>query len=118
MVLTLAVEWIRNHWAKALGQPDLWITVTCPVCCQLLEVEPTSGGLHAPEVRCTCGTIINNELGYFSQSQHAQAPAPRIPQRIAHCAKKRNKKDATSRNKTGVPARIEPPSAATANRID
>ena len=42
------------------------MTVTCPVCSRVIAVECAPGGLHAPSVRCKCGTIINNELGYFS----------------------------------------------------
>jgi uncharacterized Zn finger protein len=56
-----------NRTPKEPDSSEEWITVTCPVCSRSLEVECVSGGLNAPPVRCVCGTVINNELGYFTR---------------------------------------------------
>jgi uncharacterized Zn finger protein len=56
-----------NRAPKAPDSPEQMMTVTCPVCSRSLEVECVAGGLHAPAVKCSCGTVINNELGYFTR---------------------------------------------------
>lgn len=56
-----------NRAHKAPGSPEQLMTVTCPVCSRSLKVESIDGCLHAPAVTCTCGTVINNELGYFTR---------------------------------------------------
>ena len=57
---------LLNLTLKVKDSSEQWITVTCPVCSCSTEVESASGGLHAPTFRCTCGTVINNELGFFT----------------------------------------------------
>jgi hypothetical protein len=48
-------------------EAEQWMEVICPVCSRSIKVECVSGGLHAPTVRCTCGTVVNNELGSFTR---------------------------------------------------
>jgi hypothetical protein len=43
------------------------VPVKCPVCSLVTEVEGSSDGLYAHTFQCSCGTVINNELGYFSR---------------------------------------------------
>jgi len=59
--------WIHGH-PKGAPRESMLITVECPACKEVIKVISTGGGLCAPEVRCTCGTVINNEHGYFVRS--------------------------------------------------
>ena len=66
-----------NRAPKVPDSQKQTMTVSCPVCSRSLEVESVAGGLHAPEVRCPCGTIINNELGYFRRPSLSVGKPPR-----------------------------------------
>lgn len=58
----------RHSAPKDTDLSGQWMTITCPVCSRSIEVECSAGTLTAPTVKCTCGTIINSELGYFSRA--------------------------------------------------
>lgn len=63
------MKFYHRHCApKDTDLSEQWMTITCPVCSQSIEVECGPGALNAPTVRCDCGTVINNELGYFSRA--------------------------------------------------